>query len=142
VNASAVETQLGTNDMNKMGGLAAKMPYTGITNLVGMLSAGGMPPLAGFWSKIIIIIALWQSGNRAYCAIAALAGVLTLAYLLQMQRKVFFGKLREGLGDLREARKEIIVASVVLALITIAVGIFFPAVFYAFAEPAKELLVK
>ena len=46
VNSAAVETQLGTSDMDKMGGLAAKMPYTGTTSLIGMLSAGGMPPLA------------------------------------------------------------------------------------------------
>ena len=43
---------------------------------------------------------------------------------------------------LQEARREIVIAAVALALITIGVGIFFPAVFYAFAEPAKELLIK
>ena len=142
VNASAIETRLGTNDMNRMGGLSAKMPYTGTTSLVGMLSAAGMPPLAGFWSKIIIIIALWQSGNHAYCVIATLAGVLTLAYLLAMQKKVFFGKLREGLEDIQEANKEIVTASVMLAVIIIGVGLSFPIVFYAFAEPVKGLLIK
>lgn len=142
VNSAAVETQLGTNDMDRMGGLAAKMPYTGTTSLIGMLSAGGMPPLAGFWSKIIIIVALWQSGNHVYCAIAAIAGVLTLGYLLMMQRKVFFGILPDALSGVREARKEIVIAAVMLAAITIGVGILFPAVFYSFAEPVKELLIK
>jgi multicomponent Na+:H+ antiporter subunit D len=142
VNASAVESQLGTNDMDKMGGLAAKMPYTGTTSLIGILSAGGMPPLAGFWSKIIILIALWQSGSHAYCVIAAMAGVLTLAYLLMMQRKVFFGKLRDGLQETQEARVGVVAAAVILAAITIAVGLLFPAVFNAFAEPVKELLIK
>jgi multicomponent Na+:H+ antiporter subunit D len=142
VNAAAVETQLGTSDMEKMGGLAEKMPYTGITSLVGMLSAGGMPPFAGFWSKLIIVIALWKSGNHAYCAVAALAGVLTLGYLLIMQRKVFFGRLRDGLQDVREARREVVIAALALAMITIGVGIFFPAAFLAFAESAKELKLR
>ena len=142
VNAAAVEAEAGTSDMDKMGGLAAKMPYTGITSLIGMLSAGGMPPLAGFWSKFIIIIALWQSGNHTYCVIAALAGVLTLAYLLMMQRKVFFGKLREGMQDLQEAHTGVVAAAIILAAITIGVGLLFPAVFKAFAEPVKELLIK
>lgn len=142
VNAAAVETRLGTVDMNKMGGLAQKMPYTGITSVIGMLSAGGVPPMAGFWSKLIIIIALWQSGNIAYSVLAAVAGVLTLAYLLIMQRKVFFGKLREGMDDIREAHVSIVVASVILAVITIGTGIFFPVAYNNFVEPVKELLIR
>ena len=98
--------------------------------------------MAGFWSKFIIIIALWQSGNHTYCVIAALAGVLTLAYLLVMQRKVFFGKLREGMQDLQEAHAGVVAAAIILAAITIGVGLLFPAVFKAFAEPVKELLIK
>jgi NADH:ubiquinone oxidoreductase subunit 4 (subunit M) len=59
-----------------------------------------------------------------------------------MQKKVFFGKLREELEDVQEANKEIVIASVMLAVITIGVGLFFPAVFYTFAEPVKGLLIK
>jgi multicomponent Na+:H+ antiporter subunit D len=142
VNSAAVETQLGTSDMDKMGGLAAKMPYTGTTSLIGMLSAGGMPPLAGFWSKVIIIVALWQSGDHIYCAVAAVAGVLTLAYLLMMQRKVFFGILPESLERVREAPGEVVIAAVMLSAVTVGVGIFFPAVFCRFAEPIMALLAK
>jgi multicomponent Na+:H+ antiporter subunit D len=142
VNAAAVETRMGTNDMDRMGGLAQKMPYTGTTSVIGMLSAGGVPPLGGFWSKLIIIIALWQSGHIAYSSIAAVAGVLTLAYLLIMQRKVFFGKLGEGMQDIREAHTGIVIAAVMLAAITVGVGLLFPAVFHNFAEPVKELLMR
>ncbi|MFH1190424.1 MAG: proton-conducting transporter membrane subunit [Candidatus Omnitrophota bacterium] len=142
VNSAAVATRLGTTDMDKMGGLASKMPVTGATSVIGALSAAGIPPLGGFWSKLMIIVALWQSGNHAYSVIAILAGVITLAYLLVMQRKVFFGKLAKGYEDVEEARPGIAAASVILAAIIAASGIFFPFVFNTFLEPLQELFTK
>ena len=87
-------------------------------------------------------MALWQSGDHIYCAVAAVAGVLTLAYLLIMQRKVFFGILPESLERVREAPGEVVIAAVMLSAVTVGVGIFFPAVFCRFAEPIMALLAK
>jgi multicomponent Na+:H+ antiporter subunit D len=129
VNSAAVEKESGTIDMDKLGGLSERMPVTGATSLVGFLSTAGIPPLAGFWSKLMIIIALWMSGHVVYAVIAVLASVLTLAYLLTMQRKVFFGKLAEAFKDIKEAQFGFAATAVILALLTIGVGIFFPVVF-------------
>ena len=129
VNSAAVEKQTGTTDMNKMGGLSQNMPITGATSLVGFLSTSGIPPLAGFWSKLMIIIALWMSGHYAYAAIAVLTSVLTLAYLLTMQRKVFFGKLVDAFKNIKETEAGFAAVAIILALLTIGVGVFFPVVF-------------
>jgi len=129
VNAAAVEKQTGTIDMDKLGGLSERMPVTGATSLIGFLSTSGIPPLAGFWSKLMIIIALWMSGHRAYAVIAILTSVLTLAYLLTMQRKVFFGKLADSFKNIKEVEAGFAAAAIVLALLTIGVGVFFPLVF-------------
>jgi multicomponent Na+:H+ antiporter subunit D len=142
VNAASVEKELGTTNMDRMGGLSRKMPVTGATSVIGMLSAAGIPPLAGFWSKLIIIIALWKAGHFAYASIAIFSSLLTLAYLLNMQRKVFFGKFNEGLGDIRESCRGIAAAAVILSIITVGVGILFPAFFNIFAMSAKDLLLK
>lgn len=142
VNAAAVGEELVTTDMEKMGGLSSKMPITAATSVAGMLSAAGVPPFAGFWSKLIIIMALWQSGNFMYAVIAVLAGVLTLAYLLMMQRKVFFGKLKEGLENIKEANLGLSLVSIILAAITIGAGIFFPVVFTNLFEPVRGVLLR
>ncbi len=142
VNSAAIETRLGTTDMDKMGGLSARMPFTGATSVIGMLSAAGIPPLSGFWSKLIIIIALWQAQHTAYAAIAVGASILTLAYLLVMQRKVFFGKLGPGLEDTVEARPGITAAAVMLAAILVGTGVFFPAAYRIFIVPIQEMLIK
>ena len=87
-----------------MGGLASRMPVTRRRLRLAALSTAGMPPLSGFWSKLIIIVALWQTGHPVLAILAVAVSVLTLAYMLLMQRRVFFGQLRAGLESIREAR--------------------------------------
>lgn len=140
VNSAAVEQQTGTTDMNKMGGLESKMRCSSVTSLIGMLSAAGVPPLAGFWSKLLIIIALWQSNHYGYAVVAILASIITLAYLLSIQRKVFFGILPDRLRDIKEAGVGIILPAVVLAGIILAVGLFFPMLFNSFMIPIDSVL--
>jgi multicomponent Na+:H+ antiporter subunit D len=125
INSAAVEDRTGTENLNELGGLQAKMPVTSITSLIAFLSTAGIPPLSGFWSKLIIVVALWQSGNVVFAFIAVIASVITLAYFLNLQRYVFFGKLKEGLENVTEAKYEYVFPAVFLALITICAGVFF-----------------
>ena len=129
VNATAVEKQTGTRQLDKLGGLASKMPVTGGTSVVAFLSAAGIPPLAGFWSKLIIIIAAWQALEYSFAIIAIFASVLTLAYFLVLQRRVFFGELGEGFQEVKEVCAGIKVVEIVLASIIVGVGILFPFIF-------------
>ena len=129
VNAAAVEKQTGTLDIDKMGGLSSKMPVTGASSVIAVLSTAGIPPLSGFWSKFIIILALWNSGKFAYASIALLASILTLAYFLTLQRKVFFGKIAHGLENIKEAELGLVIPQVILAVLIIGVGLVFPLVF-------------
>jgi multicomponent Na+:H+ antiporter subunit D len=139
-NAAAVEKQAGTRDMNKLGGLASRMPLTGGTSIVAMLSISGIPPLSGFWSKLLIILALWQSAHYTYAFIAVVASVITLAYFLMLQRKVFFGKLAEGLENIKEAKAGLVLPAIILALLTIFIGIFFPVIYNKLILPIQSIL--
>ncbi len=125
-NAAAVEKQTGTVDIDKMGGLAHKMPITGITSVIAFLSTAGIPPFSGFWSKLIIVIALWNAGNIIYASIALLASIITLGYLLYLQRQVFFGKLKADLESIKEVGFDLLLPQVILAMIIVAVGLFAP----------------
>ncbi len=138
-NAAAVEKQAGTRDMDKLGGLASKMPVTGGTSIVAMLSISGIPPLSGFWSKLLIIIALWQGTHYTYAFIAVIASVITLAYFLSLQRRVFFGKLAQGLENIKEAKFGLILPALILALLTIFIGLFFPLIFNKLILPIESI---
>ena len=125
-NAAAVESRLGTRDMDRMGGLASRMPVTGGTSAVATLSIAGLPPLAGFWSKLLIVIALWKGGQVVFAVIAVLTSLVTLAYFLALQRKAFFGIILSELSEVREAGPGYLVPALALAAITVAVGLGFP----------------
>jgi proton-translocating NADH-quinone oxidoreductase chain N len=126
VDSAAVESSLGTTDMNRMGGVGAKMPWTGTTTGIAMLSAAGIPPFSGFWSKLLIVVALYRSNHEGYATLAVVASVLTLGYFLVMQQKAFFGKPSANVEGAKEAGPGYIVPAVALALITILTGVFFP----------------
>jgi len=140
INAAAVEKQAGSIHMDNLGGLSEKMPVTGATSVIALLSTAGIPPLAGFWSKLIIIMALWSAGNFAYAYIAVIFSVVTLAYFLSMQRRVFFGKLALSLESVKEAGAGITIPAALLAGITVAAGVGFFWVLDKLILPIQEIL--
>ncbi|MDD4900481.1 MAG: proton-conducting transporter membrane subunit, partial [Candidatus Omnitrophica bacterium] len=140
VNSAAVETQTGKTNMDEISGLGEKMPVTAVTSTLGALSCAGIPPLAGFWSKLLIILALWVGGLHVYAVVAILSSVLTLAYLLSIQRKLFFikGNSEEN-SQIKEAGFGISLASTLLAFISLATGVFFPFIINSFIVPFGKI---
>ncbi len=128
VNASALESRVNTNQIHNMSGLASRMPVTSTTSVIAFLSTAGIPPLAGFWSKLLIVLALWFSGKKEFAVLALLASIFTITYFLIMQKKIFFGQLKEKFNTIKEARFTIRLASLFLCAITILTGLFFPIV--------------
>jgi multicomponent Na+:H+ antiporter subunit D len=139
INAAVMEKETGTRDMNLLGGLASRMPVSGGTSIVAFLSLAGIPPLAGFWSKLIIIIALWQSSHQAYAGVAVAASCVSLGYFLLLQRKMFFGKLPPDLSVIKEAKIGLLIPLVLLSAITIVLGVAYPFAITQFVEAAKTI---
>ena len=125
LNSAAVEKQTGRLDVDSFGGLGYKMPVTSTTTAIAFLSAAGIPPFSGFWSKLFIVLALWSANLKGYAFLAILASILTMAYFLNFQKKVFFGELSPDLENVNEAPLSFTVPSVVLCAITIAAGLGF-----------------
>ncbi len=125
-NAQAIEEQVGAISMDRMGGLGSRMPVTAGTSAVASLSIAGLPPLAGFWSKLLIVIALWQVGQYAFAAIAILTSLITLGYFLSLQRRVFFGTPLAEWASVKEAGGRLLVPALALSLVTVALGLGFP----------------
>jgi multicomponent Na+:H+ antiporter subunit D len=142
LNSGSVQQATGTRNLDEMGGLAKRMPVTAATSLVGSLSIAGVPPLGGFWSKLIIIIALVQAGHGILAVAAVLTSVVTLWYYLVIQRKAFFGKLDEKWKAVKEAPFWMTAATVILALLVIGTGIFFSLVIKTWIQPASDALAK
>ncbi len=142
LNSGAVEYSTGTRELKKMGGLNSRMPVTGVTGLIGSMSISGIPPLSGFWSKLIIILAAVQAKHYIMALIAALISIVTLAYYLRLQKEVFFGKLGQGLERIKEVPLTMKVAMVALAVFCIIGGLLLlPKVFGPFLDSASKALL-
>ena len=142
LNAGAIEQSTGTRSLDKMGGLARVMPVTAATSAVASLSIAGVPPLNGFWSKLLIIIALVQAKMVLLAVLAVLGSVVTLWYYLVLQHQAFFGKLNEAWKSVKEAPFWMSVSTVLLALLCIVVGLAFPFVIHSWLQPAADILGK
>jgi multicomponent Na+:H+ antiporter subunit D len=138
--SGSVQQATGTRNMDEMGGLAKRMPVTAAANLIGALSIAGVPPLNGFWSKLIIIVALVQAGHPVFAVIAVLASVLTLWYYLLMQRKAFFGQLNARWAAVKEAPFWMTASVVLLALLCVGIGILFSSTVATWIQPAADVL--
>ena len=125
-NAAALEKQLGTLDIGEMGGLQSRMPVTGISSVAAFLSTAGVPPFAGFWAKLLVLLALWKAGFSGYAVFALVASILTGAYFLRLQKRVFFGKLNPRWNTVNEIKGGIRVSEILLTIVTVGIGLIFP----------------
>jgi multicomponent Na+:H+ antiporter subunit D len=142
LNSGAIEYTAKTRDLNQMGGLNKSLPVTGYTSLVGSMSISGIPPLSGFWSKLIIIIAAIQADYFGFAIIAVLVSILTLAYYLKLQRYAFFGELNKKWEKIKEVPFAMKLSMVILSVISLAGGIILiPQLSQRFLEPAVEVLL-
>lgn len=84
-------------DMRKMGGLAARMPITYLTFLIGSLALAAIPPFSGFYSKDAIIEAVHLSTTpgASYAYLCVLLGAfITPLYIFRALFLTFHGKER------------------------------------------------
>ncbi len=94
----------GEQDIRKMGGLRARMPWTYWTFIIGGLAIAGIAPFAGFWSKDAILGSLLAQGtapggNPWYLALYGVGlatALLTGFYIFRLIFVVFHGHYRGG----------------------------------------------
>jgi multicomponent Na+:H+ antiporter subunit D len=140
LNAGSTEYATGTRDLTKLGGVNNRLPITGLTNTIGTFSIAGVPPFNGFWSKLLIIVALVEAKYYGVAAIAVGTSIITLWYFLLMQRKAFFGKLAAGLEKVKEVPFYMALATFCLAALCLLVGLFYPWVTSKIIQPGVTSL--
>jgi len=89
--AGSVIHAVHSNYLKDMGGLRKYMPITNITFLIAALAISGIPPLAGFWSKDEILVAVFEHNKLLYFVSIFVAG-LTAFYMFRIYFCIFWGK--------------------------------------------------
>jgi len=143
LDSGALEYATNTRDLKKMGGIRERMFVTSSTTMAGAMSLAGIPPFAGFWSKLIIIVAAVQANHLGYAAWAVVVSIATIAYALKATRFAFLGKLNEKYAQLNEVPAFMRISLVILAVVCVFGGLLLiPAIKDSFLEIAAEVLLK
>ncbi len=142
LSAGSVMHQTEQRDVNEMGGLAGKMPFTAVTSTMAALSIAGTPPFACFFSEAFIFVGAFEIiASDSYYLLPTVfmlvATVLSLAYSLRFISKVFLGQQKvtaEGLKKLiSDVPLYMKLAMGILAVLVVLIGIY-PTLFTTLIE--------
>ncbi len=122
---AGIVTTIGITNIDKLKGLGRKMPITSIGLVISLLALAGVPPLSGFWSKLMLFGSALDPGVPAWAGWLAIAGVLnsalSLAYYGWLIRKMYF----EGETEKRIAEPKSIIGVMVFSIIfLVAIGVY------------------
>ena len=116
-----------TNDeinIKNMGGLKTYMPWTATIMTIASLALAGIFPLAGFYSKDLILEAAFGSHAYLVWAVLWITAGLTAFYSFRLVMYVFYGKenFRKFGYHPHEAQWYVVAAMVPLAILAITAG--------------------
>ena len=138
---AGIITTLASSHLDKIKGLGRSMPITSLGLVISLLALAGVPPLNGFWSKLILFGAALDAGAAApWAPWLAIAGVLnsalSLAYYGWIIRKMYF----EGETAKRVKEPASVVAVMIFSIIFIVgIGVY-PDPIIQFVETAVPSL--
>ena len=123
-----------TREIDHLGGLAGKMPWTAGLFLIGAVAICGLPPLNGFISEFFLYLGFFSTfretvtpvyGAAAFAApILALIGALAVACFLKVVTTIFLGNPRSSHSDhAGESKLTMLAPMVALAACCLAIGL-------------------
>ncbi len=147
--SGVIEKLKGSYELSKLGGVYKYYPLIGLLFFVPAFSLAGIPPLSGFWAKFVVIKAGLELNQFVIVAVALFVGLLTLYSMTKIWNEVFWKDDPKG-GEnivIEDFSKTTILNKfmmfapiVVLALITIIIGLFSEP-FFEFANTAAAQLM-
>ena len=149
--AGAVLTSTGERDMDKLGGLIHRMPFTSFVFLVGCVAISALPPFNGFVSEWLMFQAVLQSPDLpqwalkimvpAVGAMLALAAALAAACFVKAFGVTFLGRPRSVAAETAdEVDRYSLSAMFILAALCLLAGILPGLVIDALSPIAIEIL--
>jgi NADH-quinone oxidoreductase subunit N len=104
-----VVRQVDGEDVSALAGLNQRSPLLAVTMTLAMVSLAGIPPLAGFFGKFLLLKSVLETGGKhpAYYGLAfvALAGVvISIYYYLGVVRVIYWSKDTADMSPVRLSR--------------------------------------
>jgi multicomponent Na+:H+ antiporter subunit D len=139
--AAIVWRLTGSYDLRQIGGLYALRPALGVLFLIPALSLVGIPPLSGFWAKLMVLHEAIAQGRAVWTAVALLVSGLTLYSMMKIWLEAFWRPHPDAAwAPPRQTRlAPAWAATIALACVTLAIGLN-PQPLAAYAQAAAATL--
>jgi multicomponent Na+:H+ antiporter subunit D len=79
-----VEKHTGTDDLDRLGGVLRRDPWLGVLFFIAAMSLVGLPPLSGFFGKLVIIHSGWTQTYWILSILGLATGALTLLSMVKI----------------------------------------------------------
>ncbi len=138
--AGAFIHQVGTRSLSKLAGIRRTMPVTSMLLAIGAVAIAGIPPLNGFWSEWMIVLAGVEVEMLPFSALMIINMLLSVAYYLRL---VYVIVLKEPTPVSERGTKapvSLLIPILVLAALCIAIGLH-PGPFIALAQQAARAVL-
>ncbi|WP_062351598.1 NADH-quinone oxidoreductase subunit L [Bacillus kwashiorkori] len=126
LSAGNVITYAKTQNINELGNLRKRLPFTNVQFFIGTLAITGIPLLSGFFSKDEIILATATSGNIPLLIIALITTILTAAYMFRLYFTIFHGQPNHTIPLKRlekyTIKKTMVIPGLTLTVLAVASG--------------------
>jgi hydrogenase-4 component B len=131
--AGAVIAGAKTREIDRMGALGKRLPFTATAFLIGAIAICGLPPLNGFISELFVYIGMLKGGALGSGAVGALlifgvpilalVGALAVACFVKVHGVVFLGEPRSpACRDAKESPVSMLQPMAVLAAGCVVIG--------------------
>jgi formate hydrogenlyase subunit 3/multisubunit Na+/H+ antiporter MnhD subunit len=127
----AMAMRLGVKSISQVSGLFQRMPVVSICFFIGLLAVTGIPPFSCFWSKLLLVIGIFELRGVALWLIAVpffLEIVLAFFWFLRVGHKVLFGQPSERVQAAEREPGAAVVDGILIALA--ALTLLMPAIVY------------
>jgi NADH-quinone oxidoreductase subunit M len=136
-----LESQTGTVDMTKLGGLMRKMPVFGTFMVMCFMAGCGLPGFANFAGEALVLFGSWKP--MPWLVVAAAWGGLVIGgvYMLRALRATLYGEAKPELARVEDVGWWRRIPFVVLAVTMLLFGVA-PGILSRRIEPAAKAIVE
>ncbi len=117
--AGTIEHLRGTGALGRLGGLWRTAPWLCVLFLIPALSLAGIPPLSGFWAKLLVLKAAIGAGWFVTSAIALAVGVFTLYSMTKIWNEAFWKSPPEPVSSERQLSVSLYIPGALLCAVTL-----------------------
>lgn len=79
----------GTGKISDLKGIAQKMPVSSFLVAFSVIALLGVPPLSGFWAKMMILSALMTTGHKTVAALVLFGTIVEAVYYLRFVAMIY-----------------------------------------------------